>query len=272
MASMGYEGKIAIGAGETVIQASNITLGKRGRILERDGMRGVREHHVRDTRTGPYNVAGGFTCEPSPTELAMLLDWAIDDDSADVTVDRVLAAYLYPDCKVNTFRLSGTQGGLIVCGVELVGTTEEAGDALDDPESTSPYAYAPDLALTLVGSSTRDPQSFELFIDNQLDAERFLNSLTLAEVNSQDQIVRLRAVLPFTTANLALYDQALAGAAGSIKLSQDGFTDLTISFARLQVPAESPPISKSEIFLTLNMEARAEGATPAIDATGGAAS
>lgn len=269
MASMGYDAKIAIG--ETVIQASNITLGKRGRILERDGMRGAREHNTRDTRTGPYSVNGGFTCEPSPTELATILAWAINDTSADVSVDRVAAQYLYADCKVNTLNLSGSQGGTIVCRVELVGKTEAAGEALDDPESTSPYAYSPDVALTLA-SAARDPQSFELSIDNQLDAERFLNSLTLSEVNSQDQIVRLRAVVPFTADNLALYDQALAGAAGTLVLSQTGYVGLTISFGALQVPAESPEISKTEIFLTLNMEARASGAAAAIAVTGGTAS
>lgn len=268
-ASMAYGGKVSLGS--TPMWASGITGGKRGTILERTGFGGTRKHYVRNTRLGPYTVTGGWTCEPSPSELLAILAWAIGGTALTVVNDRGADQKSFANAKCNRLTLSGRQGGLITAQVEWVGMTEATGEAVTAPTSTSPYAYAPDTTITLA-STARAAASFELVIDNKIATDRTLNTLSLTEVNPTDQIITLRVDVPWVTANTALYDQALAGAAGSLSFLQDGFAALAISFAALQVPPEPPEVQGDEFMLTLNMEARSTDAADAITVTGGTTS
>ncbi len=100
-----------------------------------------------------------------------------------------------------------------------------------------------------------------MIIDNAIDA-KFRNSLTATDLTEADRVVTLATSTPFNSASDGtLYEQALAGAAGALTIT-DGTSTGTFTFGKLQVPAESPTVeSKSEFLLDLNMVARKDGST-----------
>src|SRR5262245_2113866 len=82
-ASMGHQTKLAT-ISETTYGTSpgavnepfvfvNESIVKRGRIVERTGLRGTRSHAADDTRLGPYSVSGQLVLEPTPEDLAIWL-------------------------------------------------------------------------------------------------------------------------------------------------------------------------------------------------------
>lgn len=262
--SMGWDATVSINSTSMMVRNGNF--GKRGSILERVGTRGSRTHNILDTRQGPYRVNGGFTLEPSHAELDVLLNWALDVTALTVIVDRVAAVYTYAGVKCNSLTLTGGEGKVWECAVDLIGTSEAAtGSAPSAPESAIPFVFS-DLVLTLASVPTT-PKSVELRINNALDGERFLNALSVGTLNATDRIVTLKAIVPFDATHLALYNQAYTGATGTMVLNNGTNTD-TLTFGALQVPADAPEIpGKDEIYLTLDMVARANGATADIALT-----
>lgn len=243
----------------TAMAVNNCSLGKREVLLQRNGIRGTRARFNTDIRKGPQRCAGTITLEPSKSELLALAILALGSGGNtadaltefDVVVDRGTELYTYADCKIGRFVVSGTQGGIISCSLDLVGKTETEEGSVSAPVSDVPFIMA-DAVLTLAAAA-REMAQFTLVVDNMIDAERFLNSLTLPDVIPQDRQTNLSVSIPYSTANASLYDQAVAGAAGSLALN-NGTEDITFSFANLQLPAESPEIpGKTESMLTLNM-------------------
>lgn len=245
----------------TPYAALSCDFGKRGMILRRNGLRGTREHYAADARKGPYRVAGSISLEPDPDGFAAMMALIVGSGGNiaeqltdfSVVVDRYESIYTYANVKVNRARIYGRQGGIIGMDLDLIGTTEAESGSVNTPADNGPYIFA-DSILTLAATS-REVSSFELLIDNHIDGERFLNSLTLPKVIELDRTIQLNTTHPFNDTNKDLYDQAVAGATGSLAIN-DGTTPHTISFGILQVPAESPAIrGKVEEVLTLNMEA-----------------
>jgi hypothetical protein len=236
------------------------SLGKKETLLQRNGIRGVRNHFDTDVRKGPQHIAGTINLEPSYSELVALMALAIgsggntSDSLTDfsVVVDRKVRADTYAGCKIGKATITGTQGGIISCSLDIVGKTETANTgSVSTPASAIPFILA-DMILTLA-SAARETHNFTLIIDNHLDGERFLNSLTLSQVVELDRSVSLTTSHPHNDTNIGLYDQAVGGAAGTLALN-NGTNTGTFSFGRLQVPAEAPDIpGKTELMLTLNM-------------------
>lgn len=254
----------------TAMAALDCGLGKREVLISRPGLRGTRAHFDTDVRKASQYVAGSITLNPSHSELVALAALAIGSGGAaaealntfSVVVDRFTQVDTYAGCKINRFTLAGSQGQPLILTLDIIGTTEAANSgSVSAPNSGIPYIMS-DLTLTLQ-SSARAAFSFSLVIDNMIDAERFLNSVTLSDLVEQDRSVTLQTVHPFSTANLDLYDQAVGGAAGSLALN-NGTSGGAFSFGRLQCPAERPEIpGKTEVNMTLNMIATKVSGTAA---------
>ncbi len=138
-----------------------------------------------------------------------------------VLIDRVAETFQYTNCKVNTATFRGSAGGLVELMLQLVGMSEITGTAfpavtLDTTAKAAPYVFS-DGVLTLQTAS-RQMMDFELVIDNGL-SHRFTNSQTAASITPQDRTVTLKTTNPFTAAELDLYGQTTAGAAGSLVLT-----------------------------------------------------
>ena len=249
------------------------TLAKRGTHLERDGMRGTRSHDVDDVVDGPYTVSGQIILNPTNTELVLLDVKAIGASGVvtetvpefAVIVDKGQAVYTYGNCKVDRFTLRGRQGELLELVCDVSGKTETvAGSAPAEPASALPFWF--DGVTLILQSSAREVEEFELVIDNALVKDRFQNSQTVTDLLEGDRNVTLRTVHGYSSNTSGLYGQAIAGATGTLAVS-DGTSTRTYTFGKLQVPADGVEIrDKGEQRLTLNMVARKDGATKEIAA------
>src|SRR5947208_8059306 len=99
-------------------------------------------------------------------------------------------------------------------------------------------------------------------IDNRLLVDRFNNSITRTALPEGDRVIRLACDCPFSADEVALYNQAVGGSAGSVTWTNGAYS-LTFAFARLQAPDRSPhvPGRSREIPLRLEMVARMSGST-----------
>lgn len=257
------------------------TMARHGQILERTGLRGTRSHRADDTRQGPYKVSGALRLEPTPDDLTFLFPWILGGapsgstyplaetlPSFSLQVDRLAGVFTYAGCKINRATFRGAKGGIVSLDLDIVGKAETVGaagsfaaPAVAASQSKGPYILAGDTSLILNGVS-REVADFQLVIDNGLATDRFMNSLTVVSLPENDRRVSLRTSHAFASQNIDLYNQALAGAAGSLILS-NGASSTTFNFATLQVPAQSPTAaSRAEIMLVLEMIARETGSTP----------
>ena len=260
---------------------SACTVGKHGTIVERDGLRGSRSRYATDARTGPYVVAGTIVTEPTPTDLETWLPLifggtltggavALADTlpSFSLGVDRVAKRFRYTGCKVRRAVFAGSQGGLLRMSLDIVGQAESADaaawPAIAPDASQGPFIFSDAASGLTLNATQREFCDFELVIDNGLVTNRFMNSLTVVNLPERDRHITLNTTHAFAAANLDLYDQALAGAAGSLVLTstQGSPSVLSFEFADLQVPAQPTGVdNRSELLLKLAMVARKTGST-----------
>lgn len=250
--------------------------------LQTGGIRGSRQRRSHRVRIGTEQITGSIAMQPSKTELDWLLPYILYGSTSlgvtslaeavaefQVMVDRVAKVFTYAGCRVGRATFAGSMGQPLTLSLDIEGETESIGNAGTFPAitiDTGTMAIFSDLTLTLQ-SSARTVKSFQLVIDHMLDAGRYLNSVTRSEIPAQDLQVTLSCVVPYTPDNTDLLDQAVAGAAGTLAWTFDSST-YTWAFGNLKAPSESPGVAgKSEIDLTLNMEAFHDGTNPVIKCT-----
>lgn len=254
-------------------------------ILPRDGIRGFRDEVSTDTREGTDVVSGQIVLEPTPEDLAIWLPRILGGTPSGTAyaVAETLPSFTHEikrhagtkgmathtGCKVSRATFSCAQGQLMRLAMDIVGQDETlatgSGFPSLTPTVTQPYVMH-DFALTLV-SATREFSSFNLVIDNQLDAGRFMNSRQITNLPEGGRLVTLSTTHDDNTTNADLLDQALAGVTGTL-VATNGAYSTTFTFGILQVPAETPGIEgRGAIDLTLNMTARRTGTTPSIAVT-----
>ena len=169
-AFMGHQARLATSASGAVTQPFVFVsegIQKKGRIIERDGIRGSRSHSSEDTRSGPYSVAGQLVLEPTPEDLAIWFPRILGAAASGTTfalaetlpdfnlaVDRGAKVFTYAGCKVGKATFSGTQGGLLRLTLHIVGKTEAIGNSGTFPAltltETQPYIFS-DVSLAAVG-------------------------------------------------------------------------------------------------------------------------
>lgn len=256
------------------------TLQKQGRIVGGHGIRGTRSSPSERTRAGAYTVGGRIALNIDTamldlflprilggTEVADSFPLAESLPSFGVLVDRVTQRFEYQDCVVNRALFHGKAGpgdgdpDLLELTLEILARNRVLGTAapavnLSTAANVSVYVHS-DAVFTFAAAG-REVKEWWVLIDNHVQP-RWVNSLTATRFCPADRTVSVRARLPYDTDTANLLEQATAGAAGTIALTNAGATGLTttFTFATLQVPAEDPIIrGKQEIDLFLNMVAR----------------
>lgn len=257
------------------------SLRKTATIIDTDGIKGTRSHPSERTRAGIYTVSGTLTLQPSPEELALLLPWCMGANASGTTfalAETLQTRYVqkrlrtdsgaqgtatYAGCVVDSWTLSSSQGSPLQLDMTILGTTETmaAGDTF--PSISTPIVSGPFMhyegVLTLA-SSTRDVRSFSVTCQNSVQSFHN-NSIYATSLTATNRIVTVQAELPYTSSEQALLNQALAGSAGTMVYTYANYS-LSLQFAALQVPAETPVIQgKTDIPLVLNMTARMAGST-----------
>lgn len=262
------------------------------------GIRGTRSHPKERLRHGTYTVGGNVTLNPSHLDLDHILPLILGAaESTDTfalaeTVpdfyfqkDLVTKVPTYAGCKVARAVFSGSEGGLLTLALDLEGKTEgsvsggtfTAGHSADGtpaigaassfPSLTlgtsvndQPFAFS-DLVLECFSVVGVEVKSFEITIDNGLDF-RFSASRSRTAIMATDRTITVRATVPYTTTEAAMFDVALGGAACVFSFANAAGNVLTFSFAALQAAGETPIIQgKTETLLEINGVARKSGST-----------
>lgn len=254
-------------------------------IDETGGTTGTTEHISERTRLGQKRCSGTIRLAASRLALDALLPFILGgSESTNVfgledtipefymMVDRDEKVYTYAGCRIARATFSGSSGQMIFLDLDIEAETETEGDAGTFPvlatPTESPYRFE-DGVLTLV-SSTREFNEFSLVIENQLDTERFENSLTRIDIPLLDRIITLGTNHPWSTANLELIKQDLAGAGGSLVFTNTEVATniLTFTFGTIQYPTRTPGTTKAQVTrLPLEGMVRKAGSTASLVVT-----
>lgn len=265
-ASNGVLSKVSING--TAMEFKSCSLKKVGTILERDGIRGTRSRHSSDTRTGTYTVAGSIVLEPSAADLSALMALTIGANGAvaetltsfSAIVDRGYNVVTYENCVVNSATLRCSQGGIAELTLDLVGKTANTTGTVAAPTVGIPFIMS-DLTFT-AGNTAYETMEFELTISNNVEAGRFMNSLTVTDIPPGERLVSLRTVHAYVNTNSALWEPAIAGlSAASTLVLANGTNTGTFTFGTLQAAREDPDVAKGEILMTKNWVSRITGNT-----------
>ena len=286
-ASVGSQAKLGVGPTSPVTEPLEFlseSLRATKTILDTSGIRGTRSHSSERTRGGTYAVSGSITMNPSPSELNDLLEYIMGGTPTVgtpvgkttfplgetlpaaffVTVDRVAKVFTYNLCKIVRATFRASEGSLLEVTIDVEGGTETVANAGTFPALTlgtdAPFVFH-DGVLTMQAGA-RAIKDFELIIDNVADTTRFMNSQTRAEIPIIDRVVTLRCTTAYTSSETALYDQAVAGAAANMTLTNGNYSLNFDIPGVLQVPAATPIVSsKGEILLAMEGVARKSGSS-----------
>lgn len=257
-----------------------------------DGIRGTRSEASERARFGPSMHGGPIYMNVSPADLANILPRALGANASGTTfalaetlqpfgvmIDRVTAVFAYADCYIDKLMLMGRSGGgeqpdFIQMVMQILAKSSD--NSLDNGSLTYPTltlgvtaAHAPyvfsDSVFTL-GGAARETNAFRLLIDNAIQP-RWVNSRNPTALCPTRRVISLQTAHPFDADTDDLHGQALAGATGSLAIT-NGTVSTTFSFAKLQVPQEDPNVEgKQEIDLELMMVARKDGSTAEMTVT-----
>jgi hypothetical protein len=240
--------------------------------LARDnGIRGTRSRYANRNRTVKEWVRGSINMNPSALELDFWLAAALGLNTTGtfsltealpsiyIIEDKGDTVHEWPVCYVDTFTISGSAGQPLTVSAAIEGKTETK-DGASFPSvnpGTQSMFVMKDSVLTL-GGTAREMEQFTLKIDNVLDKERWMNSLTRGEIPSLDRIVTLSATLPWNGDTDDLYGVAVTGIEGSLVIA-DGTTTYTATFGTLSAPKEGPDTRRAGERFTINFNAEHDG-------------
>lgn len=221
-----------------------------------NGIRGTRSRDGARTRKTLQEVGGQLVIAMTPLELdkwlPRILGAAESTDSFALAetipewgclIDRGAKRFVYTGCKVARAVFAGTPGGIITCTMDVIG---KAGSSVGTSwpatipsiAGDQPYVFS-DLTFSLdADASAAEMLGFRLTVDNFMQ-RRYANSLTATQVYAGDRLITWEVDTPFTTDEVDLYVQAVAGDAGDMTWTNGNVSTLW-EFPLLQVPNEDP--------------------------------
>ena len=237
--------------------------------INANGMRGTRSQTKERFRISRQSVEGGFVLNPNQDELdewlPRILGGAevVDVFKLTETVpvfsllfDRVVARYVYGSCYVNRCTISADSGGMVSWAIEVLGQTETEDTvnaftaAIPDIDETQPPLIFSDIGasgLALAADASADEcERFEIVIDNHLDPDHFMNSVTRTSSISLNRTITLALTMPNTADEIDIFTQSVGAASGILTLT-NGAESLKFDFANLQpMDLETPTFTSRE--------------------------
>lgn len=260
-----------------------IDFGKRGRLVESNGLRGTRERFSTGVNEGTYDVGGRIATDVRPDTLDLLLPFML---GATEAADEFLFAETLPEaaiqvcygaqmftsanCKANTWTLSGNSGEDLRLEIDWEGKTLTVGLASAFPDLAAtlsveqPYIFHQGV-LTL-GSDTWPFRSFRLVGDNRLILDRYMNTQYRSALPEADLIATLQTENPFTAEEYAtIYDVNITGLSCVLTFT-NGTNVLTATLANIKKAITPPTVGgrDQEIMLPCNWTAYNQLSVPCI--------
>lgn len=238
------------------------------------GIRGSRSRSKEGVRIGAKRSSGRLVMYPRPDELDVLLPWILGaDESTDtfalaeslqewgLLIDRGLRRFVYTGCKVGRATFECSQGEMLKLTLDIEAETEVVSSSsfpgtIPALTTLAPYVFS-DATLSLsADASATEFRSVSIVIDNMLDADRQMNSVTRSQILATDRLVTVQMSLPYTTDEVDIYAQSIDGAAGTVTWT-NGNRSIAFAFANLKSTNETPVAQgrTAEIMQSLNMVA-----------------
>jgi hypothetical protein len=283
---MGHQALIGAGASNPIDEAYEWitnTVGKTTSHVETEGLRGTREHISENVSEGLYDIGGEFSIHPNTAFLRKWLPRILG--AAETGSDpysyalaqtvpefyfhskKIGASYLYSGCKVNKATFRSSKGRPLNLSIELLGKTE-ASSAFPSLSLSTGQPFMHHHGAFTLASSSRPFDDVVLTIDNALVADRYFNSQTRTDLPSQDCLITLACVVPFTSTEVSdLYDKGVTALTGGSLVYTNGSEVLTFTLGAVQLPLQKPTFNgRGEILLPLNGTVRRVSTTPSIAA------
>lgn len=222
------------------------------------GSRGTRQRFDCGSRKLGESVSGGFTLQPTKTQLDWLIKRFMGDNvsafpSGAATpqetlmnhvayVDKVADIYKYTRLRFNSLRFSASEGDYLKVRVDFTGSREYNGQTwptgVQIPTSfdcASEYVCS-DIALN-VGGTGYPFKALSWQVGNAIAVQQE-NSLYPTVFETQDFEVSGNGTFGVRSDTIALYKRGVTGDAASIVLN-DGTNTYTFSFANVKIPAQN---------------------------------
>ncbi|HEV8000911.1 MAG TPA: phage tail tube protein [Planctomycetaceae bacterium] len=299
-ASIGFASQMALSATSSFSSSSlwlefiSESITAQRAFTDSSGIRGTRSYSQERVRTMPYKVGGtvNLLCDISSMDalLAYILGtgptssvYALTETlpSFYLMIDRVAKVFTYGPCYVSKATFTGSPSDpMLKCALTIEAETETVANAGTFPsgmavDTKRPFIYA-DAAFTLNGSNTYSAFSWELTIDNNLLADRFVNELTRSQIPATDRHVTVKMTTAFTSTEMALYNIAAEsfGAATAVFSNAEETISstqsvLTFTTPYLMWPGKSPNVTKKgdEIHLEIDAMAKKTGSSLELSVT-----
>ena len=247
--------------------------------LDTNGMRGSKDMSADRVRLARSAISGSLSMNPDAAEVDWFIEKILGGTTAvgvtavadtlpywQLMVDRIAKVYTYTDLVVGQATISGSAGDMLTLALDVEGESEVVGSAgafAGGALSAGNTYVMSDVTLTL-GGTVYPCSQFSLVINNNLDADRYNNSLSRSAIVSAGRLVTLSANLPFTPDTAALHAMAIGGVAGILAWT-DGSDVYTFTMPNVKAPSNTPVASgKSEIRWDLAMTARETGGVASI--------
>ena len=290
-------GNVDFSSGATGFPFFRESLQKRAKIHHPDVIIGSRQEVSERARFGPYFYGGWVVVTLTPGLAATLFPWILGADASGTTfslaeslqsfsvlADKVTGVHEFYNGYINRAIISGKQNGpsgppnWVTVAMQMIFKNYLApGSSESYPSLTLGVTgeYAPlvfedsDNAGTsrlTLNSATREYKSFVLDINNHIEP-RYVNALEPTALCPTRRTITLTTVHPYDSGTSNLYNQAVAGAAGSLVFA-NSTVSLTFTFDTLQADVITPTIDgKREINLELQMSARSLSSTDSLVCT-----
>jgi len=279
-------GAIDFSSGATGFPFFRESLQKRQRIGHPDLIIGSREEISERARFGPI-FYGGWVVFPLSAGFAdFFFPWILGSDESTNTfalaetlqtfgmlVDKVTGVHEFYNGHVNRAIITGRQNGpegspnWLTCAVQCIFRSYLAPGSSEAYPSVT-LGVTGDLAplvfedsdsggtsQLVLGGAAREYKSFVLDINNHIEP-RYVNALEPTALCPTRRTINLTTTHPYDSGTSALYNAAVAGAAGTLTFSNSS-TSILFTFATLQADILTPVVSgKREIDLELKMSAR----------------
>ena len=253
------------------------TLSANYEIVNEDGISGTRSRTTERTREGAGTISGQITLSFTPVSMAFFLQYAMGGTPSGTSytlaetipsfvlcIDKKAKVITYSGCKINKISIKGSKSSpMVKATLDIVATSVSVGNAGTFPALTMPtdppYMFW-DGVLTLQ-SASRQHSDIEIMLDNALQPNES-NEQVPSEYNPTDRIITLNGNSPFNSTEIDLFNQAVAGAAGSYVLTNGNYST-TFTFGNVKAKKNHPGISgkSARVPLKLEMQAFKTGST-----------
>jgi hypothetical protein len=249
-------------------------LGMAEEAVGAEGMSGTRSRKSERTRAGLQRISGRCIMEPNAAELALLLPWILGANASGTTYALAETlqpftselkkdngtdgkVFTYAGCFVNKATFTSEPGAALRLELEVEAFTESVGTAATATSltlnvATSPFIHSDTSAAVSIAGSAYPTSRVQITIDNQLDADRFLNSTTRAALPAKGRDITVSLGPPYG-ASTSLYPTAAtlaAGVAVNVTYTNTVYAvSCLFSFVKVHFPRRTPPWNGREEFM-----------------------